>query len=103
VAGKKLEARFYPCDKWDKALTQDAERAKVIELEKKKHETKKSGGGRGKRKAASDKTNCDNDAGGSKGDNAGAGGGDAGSPTPRDNGGNEFGRGAHKKRKVSST
>jgi hypothetical protein len=98
-SGKKLEARFYPRDEWE-ALTQE-ERVKVLELKKKKRESK-SGGGASKRKAASAETNRDDDAGGSEGDHAGAERGDTGNSTPRDNGGDEFGRGAHKKRKVSS-
>lgn len=96
-SGKKLEARFYPRDEWE-ALTQE-ERAKVIELKKKKRESKSNGGG-GKRKAASAETNRDDDAVTGEGDNAGSGTNDETS-TARDNGGDEFGRGAHKKRKVA--
>jgi len=95
---KKLEARFYPRDEWE-ALTQE-ERTKVIELKKKKRESK-SGGGGGKRKAASAETNRDDDATTGDGDNAGSATNDDASAV-RDNGGDEFGRGAHKKRKVSS-
>jgi hypothetical protein len=82
-SGKKLEARFYPRDKWE-ALTQE-ERTKVIELKKKKRES----------------TNRDDDATTGEGDNAGNATNDDASAA-RDNGGDEFGRGAHKKRKVSS-
>lgn len=90
---KKLEARFYEKDEWDKLTSE--ERAKVIELKKKKKMNKEKGqkGSNAKRKASSTETK-DKDEASSDGDN------DDEAPAAAQ-GGNEFGRGAHKKSKVT--
>ncbi|KAI2501496.1 hypothetical protein MHU86_12941 [Fragilaria crotonensis] len=93
---KKLEARFYSTEEW-KQLTPE-ERTKVIELKKQKGSKGKEKKGSSKRKAASAESSKDKDdeAAQSEGD-------DANETDTTTQGGNEFGRGAHKKSKKKAT
>ena len=91
VNKKKIKARFYTsAEEWSK-LTTD-ERAQVIELKKQKKENKDKQMGSTKRKMSSVETEKDEE-----GEEAAANG-DRGDS---DQAGNEFGRGAHKKKKVT--
>ncbi len=89
---RKIEARFYSNAEWSK-LTPE-ERTQVIELKKKAKEEGKSSTATGKRKTSA--------TGSSERDEAHREGDDEteeAEPLPQ--GGNEFGRGAHKKKKVT--
>ncbi|KAI2491468.1 Reverse transcriptase (RNA-dependent DNA polymerase) [Fragilaria crotonensis] len=93
---KKLEARFYSAEEW-KQLTSE-ERSKVIELKKQQGSKGKDKKGSSKRKAASAESTKDKD------DEAAPSDGDEANETDATaQGGNEFGRGAHKKAKKKAT
>lgn len=93
---KKLEARFYPADEW-KQLTSE-ERSKVLELKKQQGYKAKDKKG-SKRKASSTESNKDKEEEPAETDGDEA----ADSEAATAQGGNEFGRGAHKKAKKKAT
>jgi ribosomal protein L19E len=88
---KRIEARFYDNEEWSKLTSE--ERAQVVELKKQKKENKNKSKGSNKRKTAStESTEREEEASGNEEN------GDAASDAQA---GNEFGRGAHKKKKVT--
>ncbi|KAI2497148.1 hypothetical protein MHU86_17351 [Fragilaria crotonensis] len=94
---KKLEARFYSAEEW-KQLTSEERSSKVIELKKQQGSKSKDKKGSSKRKAPSAESTKDKD------DEAAPSDGDDAQETDATvQGGNEFGRGAHKKAKKKAT
>ena len=88
---KNLEVRFYEQDKWNKITAE--ENSKMLEMKKAKRMNRSKEKGSSKRKASAVEKEKDEDASGNEGD------GDA-EPNEQQ-AGNEFGRGAHKKKKVT--
>ena len=95
-SGKKLEARYYSAEEW-KQLTSE-ERTKVIELKKQQGGKSKDKKGSRKRKASSAESSKDKEDDPVEDESDKAGETDVATQ-----GGNEFGRGAHKKGKKKST
>jgi hypothetical protein len=88
---KKIEARFHDNEEWSKLTAE--EKSQVIELKKQKKENKNKSKGSNKRKTAStESTEREEEASGNE---------ENGDTAADSQAGNEFGRGAHKKKKVT--
>jgi hypothetical protein len=89
---KKIEARFYDNEEWSKLTAE--EKSQVIELKKQKKENKNKSKGSNKRKTASTEST-------EREEEEASGNEENGDTAADSQAGNEFGRGAHKKKKVT--